>query len=281
MNKLLLLFATFTTLTAQSQTTVYHPFPTGNANWVYQYYNEFHIPTAQFTAYSFNGDTIISTITYKKVFMNSTYSGALRESNKIIYFVPDTSFTEYLLYDFNLGVGDTLINPYGGAVCANDTAIVVQVDSILTSDGYHRQLHFNSDAYWIEGIGAINYLLNPCNVLCISGNDFITCLSTDATFNYPSGISSCFVSVDEQSKLINEISITPNPFQTFALLKLGSEFENADLIIYNSIGLIIRKEKIIRQLTYQLNRKELPNGIYLIKLINEKGQEANGKIIID
>ena len=161
LKKLLLLGLILTAIFAKGQSTVYKPFPTTYGNWIYRFYDDLHYPTSIETQYTLYGDTIIFSMTYKKIFVDSNYSGTLREYSKIIYFIPDTSSTEYLLYNFNLTVGDTIIHPFGGAVCTNDTLTVAVVDSILLSDGYHKQFWFNPTCYWIEGIGSIGYLLAP------------------------------------------------------------------------------------------------------------------------
>ena len=75
-------------------------------------WEELHNPGFWFTAEQLNGDTVINSLNYKKIFENSLYAGALREDNKIIYFIPGNSLTEYLLYNFNLTVGDSIINPF-------------------------------------------------------------------------------------------------------------------------------------------------------------------------
>lgn len=264
-----------------AQSSFYHPFPTGAANWVYRYYDDLHFPTTIFTPYSLTGDTTISNISYKKVFKYSTYAGGLREDNKIIYFVPDTSQTEYLLYNFNLNIGDSIIHPYGGAVCTNDTVIVWNVDSVIVSDGYHRRFWFNSNAQWIEGIGAVYYLLEPCNVLCVSGNDVLECISTDSSLNYPNGYLSCVVSVTENGSLISQFDIKPNPFSINTTVSIGTEYMNSMVLISDIFGKVVRTFNVSGQNEFLLKRDNLKPGIYLIQLINSKGNTVSKKLIIE
>lgn len=255
---------------------VYHPFSTGAANWVYRYYDDFHYPTSIFTPYSLFGDTTISTINYRKVFKYVYYAGALREDNKIIYFVPDTSSTEYLLYNFNLNVGDSIIHPYGGAVCTNDTLIVWNVDSVMASDGYHRRLWFNSNAQWIEGIGAVYYLLEPCNVLCVSGNDYLECISTDSSLNYPSGYLSCMVSVPELSIENSKISINPNPVANELTVKTNLdhplEFKLYDITSRKILSKTFNNSTII-------NLEHLTSGVYLYEVESKDGVVKKGVVV--
>jgi hypothetical protein len=162
----------------------YRPFPTHSGTWSYRYYDDWHNPTTDGSGYSMSGDTVISGLNYKKMFTDIYYSGGIRESGKIIYFYPDTASQEYVLYDFNLNIGDTIIHPFGGAVCSNDTITIDYVDSVLTPDGYHRQLHLSSFATWIEGIGSMSYLLQPAQVACVSGNDILEYMEGDSTIEY-------------------------------------------------------------------------------------------------
>jgi hypothetical protein len=88
-------------------------------------------------------------------------------------------------------------------------------------------------------------------------------------------------SANEVSGFQNDIIIYPNPFHAFATLQISSQFENAQLKIYNSLGLIVRTEKMFRQTSHSLYRNELSNGLYFIQLINDKGNVANSKFIVE
>ncbi|TAH43866.1 MAG: T9SS type A sorting domain-containing protein [Bacteroidetes bacterium] len=266
----------FSAFLVKGQSSVYHPFPTSDANWVY---TDIHGP--YYATYAFNGDTVILGLNYKKVFENSNYAGALRESGKIIYFIPDTSSNEVVLYNFNLNLGDSVIRPYGGAVCANDTAIVDLVDSVLLSDGYHRILYFNSFAQWIEGVGAIHYFLEPCNVLCVSGGPYLECMLTDSGFSYPPNISSCIAGVLENSIEISEVVISPNPISDYGKIDLGENYRNSTMRTYSIQGSLVRVEKIEGVKVYEFSRGQLPRGVYFLNFVNNHSLQVNLKIIIE
>ena len=278
MKKLLLLFSILLSLFTNGQTSVYHPFPTNSGNWVYQYYDDFGFPTASFSQYTLSGDTIIASVNYKKLFLYSIYTGALREASKIVYFVPDTSSTEYILYDFNLGLGDTIIHPFGGASCSNDTVIIEQVDSILASDGYHRQLHLSSFVIWIEGIGSTSYLLQPTEFLCVSGNLVLQCMINDSLFLYPSTSSSCIVSVPEQINKPIDIFIYPNPTNSIVNIEHPA-IKTGVIKLYNLTGNEVLRANITSNAT-QLNINRLPSGIYFYQ-ITSQNKSYSGKLIKD
>lgn len=79
--------------------------------------------------YFINGDTIITSISYKKLYENlkhriidfnvppndttyiyvqNNYKGAIRETDNKIVFIHRDSFVEYELYNYNLDIGDTI-----------------------------------------------------------------------------------------------------------------------------------------------------------------------------
>ena len=222
---LILMLVAFETM---SQT--YHPFPTNYGCWSYRYYDDNHMPTGILGGYILDGDTIIGGINYKKISGCCGQgvccnSGGLREDNKIIYFRPDTSTTEYVLYNFNLNQGDTLFYPFGGGVFSNqDTLIVIYVDSVSTSNGYLRRIHFDY-TIWIEGVGSFFYLLSPGMVLPLSGNDHIECMVGDSINVYPGGpCVNCIPVGISEKYFVYDISISPNPFQTSATLQTSNEF---------------------------------------------------------
>jgi len=276
MRKLLLPFLALLTLSALGQTSVYKPFPTNYGNWVYQYFDEFHNPTSQYTQYTLNGDTVFSSINYKKIFVYSNYVGALRENNKTIYFIPDTSSTEYVLYDFNLTLGDTIIHPFGGSVCSNDTIVIIAEDSVLASDGYHRQLILNAPYIpWIEGVGSMFYLLAPAQVFCVSGNDLLQCMNSDLAVSYPSTSASCLVNVSEQIGNTDKISISPNPSNGSFIANFDKSIK--EIWLTDLLGNVILKTQT-NYLT-QLIIDNLSSGTYILTAINREGKRTNKKII--
>jgi len=257
-------------LTVKSQTSVYHPFPTTNATWTFQYYDDFHNPTGNISRYYITGDTLILGRTYKKIsggsfIVGNWNSGGIRDSNKVIYFIPDTSSTEYVLYDFNLNIGDTLSYPEFGGF-GYPEIIAWDVDSVLASDGWRRRIFLNTGDYWIEGIGADHYLFAPTAFMGVSGNDRFQCMTTDSGFIYQVG--NCFTDVHDEFLTTSRISISPNPFQTSTTLYSSIQFESAELKIYNSIGAMVRDEKIkMHQSELTIERGDLKEGIYFLQLI--------------
>ena len=212
------------------QTSLYRPFPLTYGTWNYQYFDDFGQPTSNFNLYVLNGDTLISGVVYSKVYFANSFVGGIRENNRIIYFYPDTSSTEYELYNFNLNLGDIVVHPFGGSVCLNDTVIVDYVDSVLTVDGYRRQLHFNSWTIWIEGVGSLNYLLQPLQLYCVSGNDQLSCMVGDTSTVYNPPFSFCITTLTDINHL-KGVDVFPNPANFQVKFKLKDISVKKDLLM--------------------------------------------------
>ncbi len=277
MKKYLILSFVLLAMLSFGQTSVYRPFPTTYGNWVYQYFDDFGVPTSLYSNYVLFDDTIISSVTYKKI-SNGSYIGALRESSRRIYFIPDTSATEYLLYDFNLTIGDTIFSPFGGALCANDTVILTQIDSVIASDGYHRQMHWSpfGSVNWIEGIGSYFYLFAPNDIACLSGNYRLSCMVSDTTFIYPATSSSCILSVSSQDRPTLSISVVPNPSAGSFTVNFNKA-EIIEIIITDLLGKIILHQRTGNQT--QIKIDNLNSGAYFITAIDSSGRQTNKQII--
>ena len=81
------------------------------------------------------------------------------------------------------------------------------------------------------------------------------------------------------------LAITPNPFHTTAHLEIGnekSETGSFQLKIFNSLGALVRVEKIENVNTYVLHREALPVGLYYYSVLtNSQNRLAAGRFIIE
>ena len=130
--------------------------------------------------YTIEGDTTIGSYQYSKVYIKYKYEqgtdagqwcnesvnyfeyyfGALRENGKQVFLRPDFSPEEYLAYDFNLSVGDTLPSPDGDLSAGPVGRIINEIDSVLVYGSYRKRFIIDS-RYIVEGIGASTGLFNP------------------------------------------------------------------------------------------------------------------------
>jgi hypothetical protein len=255
-----------------------------------------------------NKDTVISTRTYHQLFYSLTdstftnpinyyYIGGLRENNKQIFFIPKDSINEYLIYDFSLGVGDTIRYDY--SVFSGyygfgpfDSLFVSSVDSVLIYDGtFRKRINFSSwsgggfpvpifYSQWIEGIGNNMGLLCPIpniptngtdnQLVCFKQNDTLLC-SNVAIVSYFGTCYPIITQLSEPNLDINRIEVFPNPVTGTSLIKWNKNAHITMLEIFNVFGKTILKTKINNVLDYTIDGHIYVNGVYFIKLSDNNG----------
>jgi hypothetical protein len=247
-----------------------------------------------------SGDTTINSVTYHKLttpyiqaVMLGTctanyagYKGAFRNdvANKKVFYVPPSNSIEQLLYDFTMQVGDTVKGFLETFTFPSD--IVNSIDSVLVGSNYRKRWNIDPCYYVsiIEGIGSTYGLVQPSPGCFVDqANYWLTCFSQNNFTLYPDTTANCqlITTIENINDNHSSIEISPNPFHSYSYLKVSSEFENAEIKMYNALGLLMREEKISRQEFFLLNRDKLQNGIYFIQLINDKSQLINKKFVVD
>jgi len=295
----LLLFAIINSVSGQS--SVYHPFPDSNAVWnihtrsvngtmcsITEHYFFEH-----YFSYFIHGDTVINNLTYHKLYSSgyyfehcqfgntywnwfahdSVYRFALREdlNLKKVYIY---EFGEYLLYDFNVNIGDTMHD-------WENCIVVSSIDSVLIGNNYRKRFNTSIGQYSIiEGIGSTSGLFVTLCPFEFWGD--LTCFSQNGQTLYPDTSFSCELINDVKiiSNDENQVTISPNPFHLTTTLELQNEFKGAELIIYNTLGKKVMHQKIVSKQTV-INRDGLPNGIYFYQIAGNENKYISGKLIID
>ena len=279
----LILFKFYTASIGQT----YYPFPTITAKWNIRVIQGFLDPGAVFPIIM-EGDTIINTITYKKLFLYNQVYGGIREENKVIYFYRLEYEAEYPLYDFTKEVGDTIHGVYDDIYSYLDdpesfhSMIVMNIDSLLLTDGnYHKRFqvvasYFGSQAYWIEGVGSPDNVISPgWNSSSVSGTHHLDCLVGDGDLVY----GTCVSSISENSQK-EFIQIYPNPFSDFTNISSKKYLKNATLRIYNTTGKLVNEINNIFGENFVLQRNNLPEGIYTIQLLQDNKIIGNERFVV-
>lgn len=217
--------------------------------------------------------------------------------NKKVYFVPSGSLTpnfvpsnSNILFDFlNRNVSDVFnIGPGLGYQ-------INSIDSVLFSGKYHKTYNCTTTfsvnysptfAYVIEGIGSSVGVFNPdwninsqksTPLLCFSNaNNTKYLVGAARTQNWPKAIrdtSTCAWIVTGARQYPNTaqniVNIYPNPTNEFLMLDLSSEADIKSVLIYNSTGQLIKQKEIIYKAEKTaLRTNDLPNGVYLLQLLN-------------
>ena len=308
----ILLLGIFTFLSSvRSNGQGYIPMLNDSLYWDVSYANMFAFCSAYgFVGpyrYAIDSDTIINGTTYKKfksfTFINLNIQPApncppfavdtlvspninnayyLREDtiDKKVYLMDQTFSQEYLWYDFDAQVGDSIVYPGFG------TFYIDSIFNITTLDGVTRKYFDSIDplnpiyGYYIEGIGGTMGPFHPpwhvfefgpwlmC-VSDISENPIFTPISPSGTcYNFITGIES----IEQQLKLIN---VYPNPTQ--GVINVTGLKPSQELIIYDTTG---RKLKQFAKIdSSQFLISELPSGVLLLFLRDNKAEFSIGKII--
>lgn len=129
-----------------------------------EYYLSFESEYSRQMCHVIKGDTVIGNKSYKKLFEDGGYVSALREEGHRVYSIasvdmygkPNTK--ESLWYDFNLGLGDSV-------VLESSILYVQKVDYILARGVIRKRFHmyeahkkwpeeYNFKGVWVEGIGS-------------------------------------------------------------------------------------------------------------------------------
>ncbi len=75
-------------------------------------------------------------------------------------------------------------------------------------------------------------------------------------------------------------SIVPNPFVSTTTILTNNYLNNASIIIFNAFGQIVKEIKSITGNSFNLNRENLPSGLYFLQLKEENNVIAIEKLII-
>ena len=239
--------------------------------------------------YYINGDTVFNALIYKKFYRKgegthnwmagppagcsgsysyiyTTPSFFLRSDNKQVYMRLLSDTAEYLLYDFNLNVGDSLPITYNNY---ESGIIVTGIDSIYTPYGYRKKFLISGNTWsqeLMEGIGHTRGLIEPMNVPLECGF-MLDCYSLNDTAYYPSTGLTCNISVGLSEQGVQyTAALSPNPASTTSMLSINNTIASGTVEIYNSMGQKIKSIDVINSNKVELHTEKLPAGVYSINL---------------
>jgi len=264
----------------------YFPLVEENNEWnvLNQYYIPIPMPQVYYTeTFKLSGDTLIEDEMYMKLFMSEeedpftwNYIGALREDQQKVWYFPENSYSESLLYDFNLQQGDTVNFLYEPMV----------VDSVVYKpiNGTDRKHIFFSyygisefTEFWIEGIGSNRGVVYGGTALFVGGWYYILCKSENNELVYMNpDYQTCYMistGIEENDAEPNLV-LRPNPARgKFEIRSSMFEVEGSKIIsIYNEMGVKVQEvRKMDRSETIYMDAKDLRKGFYFIRM------EMNGK----
>lgn len=268
------------------------------------YHNEWHFTTCYFGCltdiYYTDGDTLVNGENHKILdgfhYISRTFLLRENTTEKKVYLsiVKPTKIDEYLLYDFSLNEGDSMLmlNPispypdYGG---------YFYVDSIRTKtlvDGNnYKHFYFSPSPYntimntspiWIEGVGSLSLINAPGGTPDINDVGTLSCFfkHSELTYQNLDSISFCTPNLSE---------IEENNKQSPPKIKTLVPFEKYQLSSTSSIGshqILNSKGQVIYHAEYEIPHQFITvdlspyeNGMFFIHITDEDHYTQRIKLI--
>lgn len=253
--------------------------------------------------YYLNGDSVIDSFTYKKVYkygllshvwyndppipdwcsgsttFNQFYSLVRQEEDRIytrMWGEPDA-----LLYDFDLNIGDTLPLTWNQW---QEDIVVMSIDSLLVGNSYRKVFNLSqqSSPQLIEGIGHTFGFLEPFPPIFDCGH-YLNCFALNDTTYYPDLNHPCDLTVSVKPKLSQEtFKYYPNPVITELIIEKDFSKSVEQVFSYNTIGQ--KKVLSFRQVganMIKIDFSTLGKGLYMIQLIGNGETIQNLKVVKD
>lgn len=302
---LILLLVTSNTIYSQN----YHPIVYENTGWNnVGWILDGNMPgSADLYNCFFNGDTLIGNNLYHKHCYDLThynffplwhvkldsmvYIGGMRDSGKKYYFIPEGDITETLVYDFNLGINDTVplgfMPPPAYHKIVLDTTMQTLLDGSVRTQylcriednlgnflGYHKYSQTIGNSYSL-----IHYDLYTVQQYDGGFMQFSYCEDGQLLYLRTGGVSwvtaqNCdfTVKINEFEKFqASNILVEPNPvIGTSFSVKIGfpaEQHQNYKFTIYNSFGQVIHSGEVtIQSYHSELINVNLSSGCYILHL---------------
>jgi hypothetical protein len=224
--------------------------------------------------YSVIGDTLIKSHKYEKIYVsydtlfntsNSKYYCSVKDSLHKWYFIFNEDTSNYMLYDFALKAGDSVI--ISNAFRQSVKVYVQSIDSINLAGMFRKKLSLMSATFmpdtWVEGIGSLNGLFYP-ELSGVEDVGFtLNCFQQNnkLLFSQNGKCSSTTTDINVKTEFFD---IYPNP--SIGLFTINNNLTDMyNIVVYNSLGVMVKELNNCHDIT-NLDLSDYPNGIYVIKV---------------
>ncbi len=239
------------------------------------------------------------------VLTDKSFFGGLRQDAQKVYVAAssyDVSMNEKLIFDFGATTNDT-VTIWLGDLNIYEGFIVDSIYTITISDGSFRKKYTLKEKtigtplpfYWVEGIGSNYGLLSSYFVYTNDEISYLKCVKKGDALLYetqPDYYAECLVDPIQNCDTliigINEtngpltIKVYPNPSSGNTTLKFDNlSNKQYQLGIYDTQGRCVKLIFGITNNEIKLDRDELYNGLYFIRLYSDNKVEFTGKIIFE
>lgn len=270
------------------------------------YYYLFPYPIIGTEHIKFTDDTVINSLTYKKVErsldeaqMDWSPYGYIRENaSKQIFYKIFPLDTERVLYDLNVQLHDTVL-VYGLITSVNNyrdlvpmTFYVNLIDSVIIGQIYHKRINLGSyfiDSLsiweqWIDSTGSMGGMLHNRDGLVGCDSYSLVCYFEDEILKFHDPTyTSCYNStaINEKDDLTPIVTISPNPITDVSTLNVNGieDVNSISIRFYNLLG----KEVLCKygKKRIEIYKNDISSGIYFYCLTFNHKNLKTGKIIIN
>ena len=301
-----IIFIVFLFVGVQTNAQQYIPFPTDSAQWSIRRNQGTPFSQTSFQ-YKMKGDTLINGIKYHKIYYshdlaynspNQTLHCFLREDTTKKVFVKypvgsgiDT--TEFILYNFNLAVGDTVTIKLLYPSDSLFKLVVTNVDSSNFLTGYRKYIGLktagismwggscDNDITWVDGMGGNGLFYNEFPQLACFGNysyDMV-CFWHKGVYVFGGTFCDYETGIDEIKNGNNQSYIFPDPLNDISFIEFaGKQYVNME--IYNVLGEKIKEINIKDKEKISLNKTDFSLGVFIYRLISQNGHYQIGKFVV-
>lgn len=246
--------------------------------------------------YFLDGDTVLNGKTYKKVIERTPnnlqqptyYLGAIREEEGKVFkqYTDDETMVvgEFLLYDFNVRVGDTIYStsPYGDL---STKPVVINIDTIELLTGEKRKRYsFNSSSEWIEGIGCVRGLFHQTSPQVTNGKVSNLVCYKQSGIQYYRNNSLCsdgtccdvLTGLENPKSLNPTITLSPNPTNRYVRLDFSKSTNQCKSIkLIDALGNTLQRSTDIKNVDFELDLMNYSKGLYFVVIEFEKNYELH------
>jgi hypothetical protein len=290
----------------------YRPMLKENKTWE-DFHHEFnqlpiHLEKFHHEIYYLNGDSLINGLNYQKVYAHdTTYIGIQYATTQAVYPNQNNGFrlmredsllkkvwikeitgdtSEYLLYDFSLNIGDTMVSSN-----YNDShqAVIDSINPYILNNGdttrafYLTPISFSNldpSFFVLEGIGSPISFIWPFETV-FEHNAKLNCVKENSVtlFNSQWSNTPCngIILSSNITQKKNSFTISPNPNNGENILITGKGISK--IKVFNLQGQLIRDEERPNE-ERVINIKNQPKGIYFVKALFKNGNVVSKKLVL-
>jgi hypothetical protein len=246
----------------------------------------------------FSGESTIDSISYFKVYKAEdslaqkwTLVGYIRENDKNVYGRTLTDDQEYLMYDFNVEVNDTIhvADPFTSPRYLE--FVVSDIDSVSLINCKKKRIKFSAEdgleKYWIEGIGSTDGVIYRVMDFVGAGRALL-CFHEKGTLQYTHPkYNKCFYLPQtllkiKQVHLQNNISIYPNPASDYIYISVDRPLLNLNNLIFKLYNLnwqLVYKQKFKIEEEVGINLAHVSPGAYVYIIVADDKLYQINKLI--